>query len=102
MTRVNGRMMFGKCIYQMSRNIRKRSVGHMRPGKIQSSRRIRQFDQNLQWVHFGLAKMEIFIYVDNVEIIRLSECVGTFESLLGTHVRYVFSFCGLNINVACH
>ena len=37
----------------MNRNDRKRTVGYVRPAKIQISVRIRAADQNLHWVHFG-------------------------------------------------
>ena len=38
--------------FQISRNIRKRTFGHVRPAKIQISLRICASDQNLHWAHF--------------------------------------------------
>ena len=36
----------------MSRNVRKRTIRHLRPAKIQISLRIAQSDQNLRWADF--------------------------------------------------
>ena len=68
--------------------------GHMRPVKIQISRRIRKSDQNLHWVRLKAKDANVRT---TQTLVRLYGWAGWFEILLGAHVRrYVFWRCGSN------
>ena len=45
----------------MSRNVKKRTFGHVRPAKIQISLRI----QKPQWLHFNRLECKVFFHADN-------------------------------------
>ena len=83
----------------ISRNARKRTFGHVRPAKIQIS----VSDQNIHRVHFGRARTQSFCMWTTTTLIRLCECAGWFESLLGAHVRRYFLSrrCGSHISQSC-
>ena len=62
---------------QMHRDVRKRTIGPVRPAKIQIRLRA-QSDQNLHWTHFGYQRMQRFFMWTTHAQADLKSSLGAF------------------------
>ena len=69
-------------VYDMSRNVKKRTVGHVRLAKIQVS-----LIRHYHWVVFGKPRMQRFFMRTKKIQLRLRGSAGWFESYLVVQVR---------------
>ena len=83
-------------VIHVNRQVRKRTVGHVRLAKIEISLRIRIFIGCI----LESQKMQTFFMWTAKTLIRLCVCAGWFEFLLDARVSwYIFLRCGSFINV---
>ena len=88
---------------KMSRNVKQRTFGQVRPAKIQISLRIRAvWSESSPGAFWYVATDAKFLHADNDDSDQTTRMHRWLESSMGAHVRsYVLSWCGSNVVYIC-